>query len=64
MESSLKKAGNPTDGIRFKMTDHQSVEVMREVVEVQEGGATLHQPYFKMIGLINFREMETFSSVL
>jgi hypothetical protein len=55
MESSLMKAGNPTDGISFKMTDRESVEVMEEVVHVQEGGATLHQPYFQMVGLKTFR---------
>ena len=54
MESSLMKAGNPTDGISFKMTDQQSVEVMEEVVYVQEGGSTLHQPYFQMVGLKTF----------
>jgi hypothetical protein len=55
MESSLMKAGNPTSGIFFKMTDQQSVQVMEESVEVQEGGATLHHPYFQMVASKTFR---------
>ncbi len=27
---------------------------MEEVLEVQEGGSTLHQPYFQMVGLKTF----------
>ena len=50
MESSLMKAGNPTDGISFKMTDQQSVEVMEEVVYVRRGVLHDISPIFRWSG--------------
>ena len=64
MECTLMKAGDPTDGIFLKITDQQSVEVMKEVVEIQQGVMHYISPIFKWSGLRPFVLVGTFSSVL
>ncbi len=64
MECTLMKAGDPTDGIFFKITDQQPVKVMQEVVYIQQGVMYYIGPIFKWSGLRTFVLVGTFSSVL